>query len=169
MMGLVSCDAEGLTIKQKLGYLGLNGSATYACSFHDVFVPNEWILAEDAALFIEKIRFPFIAYQIPLGLGLIEASITSIEKVASRQNGCNQFLFVQANDLRTSIEQIRKEIDALFAKDIWDWKEIARIRLKTVYVTLEAVQTSMLHSGSPGYLMNSGPARRLREAYFSPI
>ena len=37
-MGFVSCDAEGLQ-KEKVDYLGINGSATYACSFNDVFIP----------------------------------------------------------------------------------------------------------------------------------
>ena len=48
----------------------------------------------------------------------------------------------------------------------FNWKEIARVRLNTAYLTLEAVQASMLHNGSAGYLKDCGPARRLREAYF---
>ena len=41
-----------------------------------------------------------------------------------------------------------------------------RIRLETAYLTLEAVQESMLHNGSAGYIQDSAPSRRLREAYF---
>ena len=33
-------------------------------------------------------------------------------------------------------------------------------------VDVEAVQASMLHNGSAGYLKDSAPSRRLREAYF---
>ena len=49
-MCFVSCDAEGLKMKEKVDYLAINGSATYACSFKDVFIPNEWILSENAGL-----------------------------------------------------------------------------------------------------------------------
>ena len=49
-MGFVPCNAEGLKLKEKVDYLGINGSATYACSFNDVFVPDEWILSENAEL-----------------------------------------------------------------------------------------------------------------------
>ena len=166
IMGIVSCDVEGLQLKEKVDYLAINGSATYACSFKDVFIPNENILSEDAGAFIEVIRPAFLLYQIPLGLGVTQASIESIEKVCQRQNGCNQYLKNRPEDLRQEEEKIQVKIQSLFDQEHVSFKEIAAIRLQSAYLTLEAVQASMLHNGSAGYLQNCAPSRRLREAYF---
>ena len=166
IMGIVSCDVEGLQLKEKVDYLAINGSATYACSFKDVFIPNENILSEDAGAFIEVIRPAFLLYQIPLGLGVTQASIESIEKVCQRQNGCNQYLKNRPEDLRQEEEKIQVKIQTLFDQEHVPFKEIAAIRLQSAYLTLEAVQASMLHNGSAGYLQNCAPSRRLREAYF---
>lgn len=166
IMGIVSCDVEGLQLKEKVDYLAINGSATYACSFKDVFIPNENILSEDAGAFIEVIRPAFLLYQIPLGLGVTQASIESIEKVCQRQNGCNQYLKNRPEDLRQEEEKIQAKIQTLFDQERVSFKEIVAIRLQSAYLTLEAVQASMLHNGSAGYLQNCAPSRRLREAYF---
>ncbi|EKN70142.1 putative acyl-CoA dehydrogenase [Neobacillus bataviensis LMG 21833] len=166
IMCLVPCSAEGLKMKEKVDYLGINGSATYACSFHDVFVPDEWVLSENAKEYVEEIRPAFISYQIPLGLGVTQASISSIEKVCQKQNGCNQFLNKQPEELRGAEERIQQKLQAIYKGENLHFKEIARVRLETAYLTLEAVQASMLHNGSAGYLKDSAPSRRLREAYF---
>jgi alkylation response protein AidB-like acyl-CoA dehydrogenase len=166
IMCFVPCNVEGLKLKEKVDYLGINGSATYACSFHDVFVPHEWVLSENADAFVEQIRPAFISYQIPLGLGVTQASITSIEKVCQKQNGCNQFLKIQSGELQEAERQLQEKVQTLFNGETLNWKEVAGIRLEAVYLTLEAVQSSMLHNGSAGYIKDSAPSRRLREAYF---
>ena len=55
--------------------------APHMHEFNDVFIPAEWALTENTAGFVEEIRPAFVSYQIPLGLGVAQASITSIEKV----------------------------------------------------------------------------------------
>lgn len=70
-MAFVPCTLEGLTRKEQVGYLGLNGSATYACRFDNAHVPTEWIVSEHADQFVERIRPTFLLYQISLGLGII--------------------------------------------------------------------------------------------------
>lgn len=166
VMCFIFCNSEGLTLKEKSEYLGLNGSATYACVFKDVFVPTELVISEDADAFVEKIKPTFIAYQIPLGFGVVEASIQSIEKACNRQNGCNQFLKIQPTDLEEAKAKFEQDLDVLIQSDDLDWKEIAKVRLSTVYLTLETVQAAMLHNGSAAYLKVSPSARRLKEAYF---
>ncbi|MFO1445027.1 acyl-CoA/acyl-ACP dehydrogenase [Bacillus sp. Bva_UNVM-123] len=162
----VSAKANGLKLKEQVDYLGANGSATYSCIFNDVFVPNDNVLANNAASFAEQIRPAFVANQIPLSLGIIGASIASIEKMTSRQNGCNRFLKIQPHDLQESLSEIKKKLAEAVSMDELKWNEIAEHRLKTAYLALEAVQACMLHHGSAGYLRDCAPARRLREAYF---
>ena len=166
MMCCVPCEAEGLVLKEKVNYLGINGSATYACSFKEVFIPEEWILSKDADGFIDKIRPAFISYQIPLGAGVTQASISSIEKVGQKQNGCNRYLQTQSEELQEKEDRLQEKIATLFDREPFDWKQIAQVRLDAVYLALDSVQASMLHNGSAGYIRDSAPSRRLREAYF---
>ncbi|MFS0637589.1 acyl-CoA dehydrogenase family protein [Mesobacillus foraminis] len=166
IMAIVPCNASGLKLKEKVGYLGVNGSATYTCSFNEVFIPHDWIISENAKGFVGEIRSTFLAYQIPLGIGVIEASIASIEKVCNRQNKCNQFLNQQPEDLVEKQMQSREKLRALFMGKDLNWKDVVELRLETAYLALEAVQSGMLHNGSAGYFKDSAPSRRLREAYF---
>ena len=166
IMCFVSCNAEGISMKQRNDYLGLNGSATYVCVFKQVFVPDERIISEDADVFVKKVRPMFLAYQIPLGFGVTNASIQAIENASGKQNGCNKYLQKQPDELNETNEKFEKELRQLIQSETVDWKALAEIRLGTTYLTLEAVQTAMLHQGSAAYTKVSPAARRLREAYF---
>lgn len=166
VMFFVPCSIDGLKLKAKTEYLGVNGSATYACTFDDVFLPNEALISDNAAAFIEQIRPAFILYQIPLGLGVTKAAIQAIERVKARQNNCNQYLKVQAPELQQELQQVEQSLANVFQAKEKNFKTIASIRLNTAYLTLNAVHASMLHNGSSGYLRECGPSRHLREAYF---
>lgn len=166
IMCFVSCSSLNLTRKEKKDYLGLNGSATYSCSFKNVFIPDDRVLSEDADAFVSIVRPAFIAYQIPLSLGVTSESILSIEKVCNKQNGCNKYLQVQSLELKERAEKLDQELNELITVEYIDWKKVARIRLSSAYLVLDAVQAAMLHNGSAAYLKTSAPARRLREAYF---
>ncbi|WP_409300095.1 acyl-CoA dehydrogenase family protein [Peribacillus sp. SCS-155] len=168
IMGLVPCDAKGLTLKEKVDYLGLNGSGTYSCSFDEVFIPEQWIVSQDADQYVQEIRPAFLIYQVPLGLGVTESSISAMDKVCNRQGGCNQYLLVQPDQLKEKLEPIReKTYQIAAAESIKEHtEELMRLRLNIAYLTLEAVQANMLHQGGSGYLQKSESSRRLREAYF---
>ena len=73
---------------------------------------------------------------------------------------------IQPNDLEEAKVKFEQDLDVLIQSDDLDWKEIAKVRLSTVYLTLETVQAAMLHNGSAAYLKVSPSARRLKEAYF---
>lgn len=168
MMAVVPCNAEGLTLKAKLEYLGVNGSATYSCAFDDVKIPEKWIVSHDVDTFIEKIRPAFVLYQIPLGLGVTEASIASIRQVCNKQGGCNDYLSIQPDDLEKDLEHIRTETYKLAGGEalLQQWKDLLQLRLRTAYLTSKAAHGNMLHQGGAGYLKYSAPSRRLRESYF---
>lgn len=161
---LVSTKATGLILKENIGFIGVNGSATYSCKFEQVFIPNEQVIAEDAKAFCDKIRPTFIYYQIPLGAGVIAAAVEGIEKVKAKQNGSNEYLQVQAADLLTTYNEI---VDGLSgAAHQLTLKSVVPLRLNAVENTLAAVQANMLHNGAAGYVAGSVPSRKLREAYF---
>ncbi|TFE00714.1 acyl-CoA dehydrogenase [Jeotgalibacillus salarius] len=164
VMALVPCYTGGLTLKEKAEYLGVNGSATYACQFRDVHIPAKYVISTDAQSFVQSIRPYFVLYQIPLGFGVTAASIQSIEKASAKQGGANAYLSVQADELSQELKLLRNRADHLIAEN--DWQEILKVRLETAQLTLKAVQADMLHNGGAAYLQKSHPARRLREAYF---
>lgn len=168
IMAYVRCDVEGLTLKEKAEYLGVNGSATYSCKFDEVFIPSDWILSDDASKFVEVIRPAFVLYQIPLGLGVTEASIESIKKVPNKQEGCNRFLNIQADELEDELAALREKTYRVAQQsDVVDrWKKVLQVRLDVVELTLKAAHACMLHQGGAAYLKISDPARRLRETYF---
>jgi alkylation response protein AidB-like acyl-CoA dehydrogenase len=166
VMVLVSSKAEGLVMKEKTKFVGVNGSATYTCRFTNVFIPEAQIIAENARTFVDQIRPTFILYQIPLGLGVTAAAADGIEKVKSKQNGCNAYLTVQAEQLRTRNAEIEEKLQAIVQQDPLHLSDIVNVRLEAVYHTLEAVQANMLHNGAAGYVDGSVPYRKLREAYF---
>jgi hypothetical protein len=168
IMAFVPCHANGLKLKEKLGYLGLNGSATFACDFQDVFIPDDWIIAKQADEFVQKIRPIFLLYQIPLGLGVTDASIQSIQKVCKKQGGCNQYLNIQPDELISRLKLLREKTYLLSESSVLTkyWRDLLQIRLDVVYLTSKAVHANMLHHGGAGYLHKSDTSRRLRESYF---
>lgn len=168
IMALVSCNAEGLVLMPKVEYIGLNGSATYSCLFQDVFIPDTWVISDDADTYVRKVRPSFIVYQIPLGLGVIEASMKAIEQAQNKQCGCNTYLQVQADDIEKEWKPLRDRFYKLIESGISEesWEPLLAIRLESAYLTLKAVQVCMLHQGGAAYLKHSDASRRLREAYF---
>lgn len=166
VMVFVNTDHADITLKEKIHFLGVNGSATYTCKFVNVFVSDDYVVANEASAFVDQIRPTFILYQIPLGFGVVESSIEGIEKVKAKQNGCNEFLQVQADMLAKKVQSLQADLTQLVESGVVTLKEISQIRLQAVYETLEAVQANMLHNGSAGYIIGSTPSRKLREAYF---
>lgn len=154
----------GIEMKEKVGFAGVNGSATYAIRFTDVFIPNEQIISEDAKAFCDTIRPTFIYYQIPIGLGVIAASAEGVAKIKGKQNGCNAFLQHDADKLKAEENELFERFKQLTTS--LNLKDIVNLRLDAVYATLNATQANMLHNGSAGYVEGSVPYRKLRESYF---
>ena len=110
VMLLVSTKTDGLKLKEKVQFVGVNGSATYSCRFTNVFIPTKQVIAQDARAFCNLIRPTFILYQIPLGLGVCEAAADGIEKVKAKQNGCNEFMTTQSIDIRTQAKKLLQQL-----------------------------------------------------------
>lgn len=166
IMGFVSCDVDGMTLNQRTGYLALNGSATYSCSFNNVFISDENIISYDAEKFVQTIRSLFVSYQIPLGFGVTHSCIESMKKQAEKNKEVHQYLRIQPTDLEVKYEHLRKKMCKQIRSKCSDWNEIIQLRLEMVDLTLFAVQTNMIHAGGAGYLQTSSASRKLREAYF---
>lgn len=170
VMGLVYGNQRGLTLKPRTGYIGVNGSATYCATFSDVIIPEEQVIATDVDAYIEKIRTRFLTYQIPLALGVTASSIDVMEKIAQKHeqlnDNINRYLPTQPDEIKRKNDQLRSRLVEVVSTEPLNWEDLLDIRLQSVYVTLEAVQASMLHNGGRGYVKSSVAERKLREAYF---
>ena len=166
VMFFTPCHVKGLTIKEKTDFFGLNGSATYSCQLEDVFVPKENVIAFDALDYVQQVRSEFVAYQIPLGLGVTIASIDEMEAMLETNNGINKHIRIQPQLLKERYDLLQSEFNQLVKNNEFSWEKTIQIRLEVAYLTLEAVQAGMIHSGGKGYARISPHARRLREAYF---
>ena len=166
VMILVPANHKGLSLVPKQQFVGVNGSATYQCKFNNVQIPDQFVIADDAKPFIERIRPLFILYQIPIGMGVITSAINGMKKVKAKQNGCNFYLKTQANKLEKMVYQLKNNLQQIVEQEAFFLPSIVQLRLQTAYGALEAVQANMLHHGSAGYLQGSEPYRKLKEAYF---
>lgn len=172
IMALIPCHAAGLTMEERVNFLGLNGTATYTCRFDGVRVGKEWILAENADSLVNQIRSGFVVSQIGLSLGLTRSAIDCMYRMKQKQNGANQYLPVQPEGLESRWITLREKAYHLAKVEQFsdeDWREVLQARLESAYLALDAAQADFLHCGGAGYLFHSDPSRRLREAYFVAV
>jgi alkylation response protein AidB-like acyl-CoA dehydrogenase len=84
IMWMIPVKLEGLVLESKTDYIGLNGSVTYSCNFRNVFIPDKWILTEDADQYIQQVRPILALYQIPLGLGISRLQLNLLSKLIQK-------------------------------------------------------------------------------------
>jgi alkylation response protein AidB-like acyl-CoA dehydrogenase len=168
VMAFVPCNVDGLNLVERRNLLGMNGTATYSCQFHDVFIPRDWILAQNASEYVSKVRAEFVLKQVAVPIGLIQTSLESIERFEN-ESEMNRYLPVQSDILKQKIKAVRDQAYGL-ALNPRDLKaktpHVMRLRLESTYLAIETTNAEMLHSGAAGYLKDSHPSRRLREAIF---
>ena len=176
LMAIASDELDGLTLKQNAHFIALEGSGTFSCTFKDVFVSNEFILAAPCKNYVERIRPGFILTQVGMGLGLVAGCIDIMERYTQRLGHVNCFLNESIEDFADELEKARLKTYALAdaisdqssaAPDVL--KDIIQARIVASELSIQAANAAMLHAGARAYLHGSEPARRLREAYFVAI
>lgn len=166
---LIPCHSPGLEISEIKGFLALNGSATYQCTFRDVWIPKEYILSEHADEWILTISPQFVLFQIGMALGIIRSALDQINKLKGKQRGVNRFIQPHLEKLEQRWKlahdlAYRLASNPLDSEDYL--QEILRVRLEGSYLALDVTNAAILHSGAAGYVAQSHASRRLREAYF---
>jgi alkylation response protein AidB-like acyl-CoA dehydrogenase len=176
LMAIVSDDLEGLNLKQTAHFIALEGSNTFSCSFRNVFVPDELILAAPCEDYVKQIRPGFILTQVGMGLGLTKSCIKIMERSNQRYGHVNCFLDDQVEDIAASLAIARKRTyqiaDSLSNEGgvgISLLKDIIQARLESSQLSLRAANAAMLHMGARGYLRGGAVERKLREAFFVSI
>jgi alkylation response protein AidB-like acyl-CoA dehydrogenase len=173
VMAMIPCDIEGLTLSANTEFTALEGTATLACRFEDVFLPSFWVLAEDAISFLKQVQPGLVLTQMGMGLGLTRSCIELMREVEPRLAHVNAFLddrpdqlAEEADDLEAAARELAKGVDNPNPDYM---REILQLRLAGSELTLRAVQSAMLHTGASGYQRRSEAQRKLREGYFVAI
>jgi alkylation response protein AidB-like acyl-CoA dehydrogenase len=173
VMFIADCADPAVTLQPCQPFLAMDGTGTYGVQFRDVFVPDELILAEQAAPFVKKIRAGFILLQAGMGLGLIKDCIQIMDEVDAPLGHVNRYLPQQPVQFRELYAEFEKETMAL-ARDPYNaddsyWRRVVALRLRLGDASVAAAHAAMLHCGARGYLKSHRAQRRLREAYFVAI
>jgi len=173
VMALVDCNAEGLDLNRTAQFAALEGTATFALRFRDVFVRDESILARPAQPFAKKIRPGFVLLQLGMGFGIIKGAIDDCASADRSLESVNRHRSDRPEALRERLEALREQALTLARTPLEESKEyireVFRVRLKTAELALAATQSALLHSGARGFIASSAPQRRCREAMFFAI
>lgn len=169
VMLFVPCDLEGLTLQERQGFMGLNGTATYHCHFEGAKIPNEYVLSHDADRLVRLIRPDFVLSQTGMALGLSSAVHGTIHQLSRVSRSGHQYLRPTPAEIEYRLQDVRERAYSLAVGNSnagVDFQRIARVRLESAYLALDTAQAGMLYCGGAGYVQSSAASRRLREAYF---
>ncbi|MDD0824110.1 acyl-CoA/acyl-ACP dehydrogenase [Mannheimia sp. AT1] len=162
--------AEGLTRTKELEFIALQGTNTTALVFEDVELKDEWILSDNAPEFLAETRPAFLGLQFGLPFGLVEKSLSEIEKTLSFRSILAPEWQAQVdalNDIKTRLFNGLNE-EGYFVKHP---KELFKVRIEIVDVVAQTILLELQASGGRGYLKydTSGFSRRWKEAAFLPV
>ena len=180
-MMIVPSGSEGVKMRNGGEFIALEGSSTWGWRFKDAFIPEEYVLADPAGPFIQRIRPGFVLTQAGIGLGLVGGCIGLMERANNRaeikKSGVNGFLDDGVEELQSDLESARRKTYALAEEIGCDgddlregvFEEAIECRIMASELSLRASQAAMLHMGAKGYLLHGATERKLRESYFVAI
>ncbi|MDN6320739.1 MAG: acyl-CoA/acyl-ACP dehydrogenase [Marinobacter sp.] len=172
IMFLLDLD-ERVTLRKCPEFSGMEGTSTWAIPLVDYFVSQDQIIADPARPFIQRVRAAFILLQAGMATGVIQGSIDSAREVEPSLGHVNQYLHDRPDELQAELDEMTEVTSRLCQTPFDGSKEflldVLDLRAWGSELALKASQSALLHQGARGYLMNSSPQRRIREAHFVAI
>ena len=154
-------------------FSGMEGTSTWGLRLEDYFVGEDALIADPAKPFIARVRAAFILLQTGWALGVTQGSIESMLEVEPLLGHVNKFLNDRPDDMQTELDDLSQRIQTL-ALTPFDGStdyvlSVLDARAQSAELSLRASQSALLHQGARGYMMNTAPQRRIREAHFVAI
>ena len=180
-MMVVPSGTEGVKKRNGGEFIALEGSSTWGWRFKDAFIPEEYVLADPASPYIQRIRPGFVLTQGGIGLGLVGGCLDLMRRANGRadtkKSGVNGFLDDGVEELEADLEAARRKTYALAEEIGCDgedprsgvFEEAIECRILASELSLRASRSTMLHMGATGYLKNGATERKLRESYFVAV
>ncbi len=165
----VPSKAKGIQRGDDLQLLGLQASWTSTLHLNQVRLPRQWIISENADLFLSEMRPKLILMQSALSLGITRRSL---QETLQSTDGNNEEALI--NRLRYNFftsYQLEAQIWKLGTLQNFDSskREILELRVAITRLALDSVWLELEAKGASSYLKPSGTARRLREVAFLPV
>jgi alkylation response protein AidB-like acyl-CoA dehydrogenase len=172
IMFLLDLD-ERVKLRKCPKFSGMEGTSTWAIPLVDYFVSEDQMIADPVRPFIQRIRSAFILLQVGMATGVIQGSIDSAREVEPSLGHVNQYLHDRPDEMQAEFDDIAAQA-ARLSKTPFDGSkdfllDVLDLRARGSELALKASQSALLHQGARGYLMNSAPQRRIREAHFVAI
>lgn len=164
---------EEVVLRQCPEFSGMEGTSTWGVRLDNYFVSEDNMIADPARPFIAKIRAAFILLQTGMAAGVAQGSIDSMLEVEPLLGHVNKFLDDRPDQLKFELDELTQRIFKL-AQTPYDAStdyllDVLDVRAQGAEFVLRATQSALLHQGARGYMMNSAPQRRIREAHFVAI
>ncbi len=160
----------GLQRSDDLELMGLQSSNTAALELNDVRVSHDWLLHDDARIFLPAVRPAFLGLQCGLAIGLARRSLKEVEShLQGPRSGLLDALHAQQADLETHVKTLKDGL--LDGRFLAEPAALFRLRIALAEASASAVQFELQASGGKAYLTAHGSAfaRRWRESAFVPI
>ena len=172
IMFLLRC-TDDVVLRPCPEFSGMEGTSTCGLRLDDYFVGEDALIADPAKPFIARVRAAFILLQTGWALGVTQGSIESMLEVEPLLGHVNKFLNDRPDDMQAELDDLSQRIQTL-ALTPFDGStdyvlSVLDARAQSAELSLRASQSALLHQGARGYMMNTAPQRRIREAHFVAI
>ncbi|ODB37615.1 acyl-CoA dehydrogenase [Pseudomonas mosselii] len=166
----IPSNAPGLERSDDLQLMGLQSSNTAALAFHQVPLARDWLLHDNARVFLPRVRPAFLALQCGMAIGLARRAL---EEAQAHLQGRGAFLEEARQVLAERLENTVAELKQGLRDDRFQGQPAAlfKLRITLAECAADAVQLELQASGGKAYLTayGEGFARRWRESAFVPI
>ena len=172
IMFLLRC-TDDVVLRPCPEFSGMEGTSTWGLRLDDYFVGEDALIADPAKPFIARVRAAFILLQTGWALGVTQGGIESMLEVDPLLVHVNKFLNDRPDDMQAELDDLSQRIQTL-ALTPFDGStdyvlSVLDARAQSAELSLRASQSALLHQGARGYMMNTAPQRRIREAHFVAI
>lgn len=169
-MALIPCDLDGLTMKQMVEFVGMEGTGTYSLIFDNAFLPKKYLLADPVGPYLQKMKAGFILLQTGMAAGVIQGSINEMNKANLTLSEINEYLDDTPEELQEELEDALELIQGLCEEPYTPGedfiKSVLEARLLGAEMCKRAADSVMQHTGAKGYIVDAAAHRKQREAYF---
>ncbi|TLP77092.1 acyl-CoA dehydrogenase family protein [Nesterenkonia sphaerica] len=166
----VPLSAPGVQVGTRLNLLALQGTASTSVTLDNVPLSEEQVLSTDFEGFMTRCRPTFAVLQSSFCLGLAAASHRHTRANISGINEVfRQELHQLGDELEARTKQLRDYAERVATSAPPQRQEVLSLRLAVGHLALALATLEVKTVGGKGYISNSDPNRRYREATFIPV
>lgn len=162
--------AAGVQVGRDLNLLALQGTASTYVTLDQVELSQEQVIADDFDGFMTRCRPTFAVLQSSFCLGLATASLRNAEAGIT---GVNEVFVGEFHQLAEDLVEAKRAL-ADYAQRVGtqtppERAQVLALRLEAGRLAVALATLEIKTAGGKGYIADSAPNRRYREATFIPV